>query len=244
MPYNDKIKEYSISDNDKKIDIMKEWETKVKTLYRYRPINSEKKYSEETDALEKKDVYCSNFEKLNDPDEGIIIREILFNAPKNIASNLRKKLEKFRANYGVSCFSEIEPQGNDAENMWENYAGAGEGICIQYKVSDMIKNNFFIIPVTYVKSLKYKDLEYKGKSVADLTFATKHILGKNKEGQEKVWKKEREWRHIIELDNDNKEGKYSNVYLEPEKIYFGKKLNKQYKEKIREICPNIEIIEL
>lgn len=234
------LKKYLTGNNEIRLEYMKKWQKEIKYLYRYRHINEKREY--EIEALEKRDIFCSSFDKLNDGEEGIIIRELLRKFPSSMKKQVKKQLEELRKKFGVACFSKVEPYNTYAEYMWENYAGNGEGICIQYNISDMIDKNFYIIPVKYVKKLNIRDFLEENTFVSELTYVMKHCCGSDKDKKNRIWEIEQEWRHMIEIDNEY--GKYSEIYLQPAKIFIGKRLKEIYKNKIYKMLSDIEIVEL
>lgn len=231
----DKVKEYLTEPNKERCSFMKE----VEYLYRYRPLKENA--NRELEILKNKSIYCSSFNNLNDDEEGIIIMELLSKFPSKIKSDVRKKLKDFRKKYGVTCFSTVNPEEDCAEYMWDNYAGAGKGICIQYNISELIEKKFYVLPVIYVDRINYNDFIKGEEFIAELSYVMKHRRGEDKNKTKKNWQRECEWRHIEEINEE--QGNYSKKHIEPEKVFLGKDLEKGLKEKIKSITDK-KIIQL
>lgn len=239
MKFHEIVTKYLLGSNEERLAIMQEWEKTYPVIYRYRAIDEDRLY--EFEALEKGDIYCSSFDKLNDDDEGIILRELIANCPKEIMRQTTKKLKDMRKQYGVSCFTEVGPQDVHSDYMWDNYALGSKGICIQYRFQNLIENNLFVIPITYANKIHFESFRAEGTFLADLAYATKHRIGRDKDGNRREWFHEQEWRHIEKLKEGA--GIYCGVNIVPEKIYCGKKLDKNYIQRIKDMYPSI-VVEL
>lgn len=240
MTYREDIKEYVFGKTEKKISIMKGWGVETPDLFRYRGMTE---YPDrELEALRNNNIWCSPFNMLNDPEEGINIRNISRLVFKyNPVTFVGLKI--VRKQYGVSCFTKVDPLSQNADDMWNRYANNRNGICIQYKMSDMIQKSFFIIPVTYIEKMKIFDFWYKNRFFAELSFATKYKYGKDTEKIRQNWEQEQEWRHIIKLDKRGR-GQYCEISLKAHTVYLGQNLDREHKERLKTLLTDVKIVEL
>jgi Protein of unknown function (DUF2971) len=101
-------------------------------LYRYRSLDH---FDQETDAIENGYLFCSAYEKLNDPMEGRFTSSRLFKrSPDHRA--IRMAIIDNKARIGICSFSEV----HNHELMWAHYADHFRGICIGYSVRLLLDN--------------------------------------------------------------------------------------------------------
>lgn len=107
---------------------------------------------------------------------------------------------------GISCFSETPTN----LLMWSHYADKHSGVCVEYDFSRMFSTvpNSLILPVSYSKKRPLLRLDKitrqengrmifdESKHVEILPDILKAIVIKGE-----IWSYEREWRHIISIDN-------------------------------------------
>src|ERR1700751_5625042 len=81
------------------------------------------------EAIEEGHLFCSAYEKLNDPMEGrFSSSRLLRKSPDHQA--IREAIIGNKARIGICSFSEV----HDNELMWAHYADHFKGICIAYSM--------------------------------------------------------------------------------------------------------------
>lgn len=118
-----------------------------------------------------------------------------------------KKSEKMQKRVFVACFSEI----NNSMLMWSHYAEQHTGLCIGYRLHDLIeKYNCF--PVIYSNQMPL---------ISDIGNAEENTLYQSILTKREDWSYEQEWR-IIEIDK-SKEGCTGKLcsFEKPVSIYMG-----------------------
>ncbi len=100
-------------------------------LYRYRSLQ---KCDRELDAIEQKFLYCSAFNKLNDPMEGMFKSNPRLSLHDNYSAVIESILQN-KTNTGICSFSEVY----DNAPMWAHYADGFTGICIAYNLSKLLE---------------------------------------------------------------------------------------------------------
>lgn len=101
-------------------------------LYRYRPARN---LARELAAIRESYVYCSPFESLNDPMEGLFASSRRLRN-SNGYRNIREAIVENKARIGICSFSEVY----DHELMWAHYAEQFKGICIGYSFSKLLSH--------------------------------------------------------------------------------------------------------
>ncbi len=99
-------------------------------LYRYRSL---RECNRELEAIEQKFLYCSSFNTLNDPMEGMFRSHPRLKLHDNYSAVLDSIVEN-KTNTGICSLSEI----NDNAPMWAHYADGFKGICIAYNLSKLL----------------------------------------------------------------------------------------------------------
>ncbi len=164
-------------------------------------------------------VYVSDPSKFRDPYDcwGILLSDIKnYNAEKLI--HAEQKLRRGVQQLGVICLT----SSWDNQLMWSHYADSHAGMCLGFKVIDLIQNdgeNFFLLPVQYADitpipiSEAWHDEETNLASKAtSISFLRTKIPD---------WHYEREWRFLCSPKHRGKKRNLSNFGLELKEIIFG-----------------------
>jgi hypothetical protein len=134
-----------------------------------------------------------------------------------------KESEKLQQKVFVACFSER----NNSMLMWSHYAEQHTGLCVGYRLHELIKK-YNIFPVIYNNQMP---------QISDISNADEGILYKSILTKCEDWSYEKEWR-IIDIDK-SKEGCNGKLisFEKPVSIYMGvcqgrteKKNSKQYRD--------------
>lgn len=134
-----------------------------------------------------------------------------------------KESEKLQQKVFVACFSER----NNSMLMWSHYAEQHTGLCVGYRLDELIKK-YNIFPVIYNNQMP---------QISDISNADEGILYKSILTKCEDWSYEKEWR-IIDIDK-SKEGCNGKLisFEKPVSIYMGvrqgrteKKNSKQYRD--------------
>lgn len=134
-----------------------------------------------------------------------------------------KESEKLQSKVFVSCFSER----NNSMLMWSHYAEQHTGLCVGYRLYDLIEK-YNIFPVIYSNQMP---------QISDIRNAEESALYQSILTKCEDWSYELEWR-IIDID-ESKEGCNGKLILfeKPISIYMGvrqgrteKKNSKQYRD--------------
>jgi hypothetical protein len=104
-------------------------------LYRYRNLNprevdatSEEVFRRELEAIEHPYLWCSTFDRLNDPMEGFYRPSTRLRTDPDYARRVEQVFDR-KMNVGIASFSD----NRNNELMWAHYAGNYSGICIAYR---------------------------------------------------------------------------------------------------------------
>jgi DUF2971 family protein len=146
-------------------------------LYRYRSL---KKCDRELDAIEQKFLYCSSFNKLNDPMEGMFRSNPRLRLHDNYSAVIDSILQN-KTNTGICSFSEVK----DNAPMWAHYADGFTGICIAYnfsKLLDAIEQDAAFVRVFYQENVP--TASQSGPEEVKMILSYKNY----------GWRYEREWR--------------------------------------------------
>jgi hypothetical protein len=100
-------------------------------LYRYRSL---KEYERELEAIEESYMFCSAYEDLNDPMEGLFTSSRLLRKSANHRA-IRDAVVDRKSQIGLCSFSEVYDNGL----MWAHYADQFRGICIAYRLSHLLE---------------------------------------------------------------------------------------------------------
>ena len=102
-------------------------------LYRYRSLASNRRFTRELEALQQGYIWCSAYDKLNDPMEGVFRSSKVFRESDTYRDTRRAIVEN-KLKIGLSSFSEV----HDHELMWAHYADQYRGICISYRFAELL----------------------------------------------------------------------------------------------------------
>lgn len=113
-------------------------------LYRYRPLRprgfegaddaSRERLDRELRAIEENYIWCSNFERMNDPMEGFY-RSGSSSGRSQEGERLSETMWNEKSSLGIASLSETW----DSELMWAHYADGFRGICVTYKVRNLLR---------------------------------------------------------------------------------------------------------
>jgi hypothetical protein len=197
--------------------------TLPRRLYRYRRVQSADLLNREMDAIRNNYIWCSNFEALNDPMEGIFrLTPTAANMPNG--HRIPSAVIEVMIQMGVCCFSDT------CENdiMWAHYAGECSGICIAYSAHDLRDglSGVWGARVQYdIQSPILSDHE-----TLDLEHAAIKALSSKKE----AWSYEREWRLLTKPLAVNAPGKLQIQGQNPVKgILFGSRTDSRVIDAVR-----------
>jgi len=146
-------------------------------LYRYRSL---RKCGRELEAIEQKFLYCSAFNTLNDPMEGMFRSHPRLRLHDNYSVVIDSIFEN-KTNIGICSFSEV----NDSAPMWAHYADGFKGICIAYNLSkllDAVEQDTAFVRVFYKETVP--TVSQSGPEEAKMILSYKNY----------GWRYEREWR--------------------------------------------------
>ena len=160
-------------------------------LYKFRPLGSKTDFERVKRILNTGEFWCSRFQELNDPMEGVFLTS---------NPSLVDKIYYAKKNYVICSFSTIWAFKKPA--MWGYYANGFKGIAIEVKVN---KNS--VKKIEYKKEIKSIS-EYQNKNEIESLLSAKLPC----------WKHENEYRFLKildECDNDNFQqiGKITAVYF-------------------------------
>jgi hypothetical protein len=105
---------------------------KPQKLFRYRSIKS---LQRELTAIEQGYLYCSSYNNLNDPMEGLYTSSNVLRESEDYRT-VRQAIHDDKVNIGICSLSET----HDHELMWAHYADQFAGICIEYNLSRLLTN--------------------------------------------------------------------------------------------------------
>lgn len=107
-----------------------------------------------------------------------------------------------KTKFGISCFSSI----NDNPLMWAHYADSRKGICLEFDANKLLANlsKHYEHLAIRVAKIKYTNKLPKIKARLEANFLrygrTNSKLYRTKQTH---WKYEKEWRFIVNIDDDN-----------------------------------------
>lgn len=161
-------------------------------LYRFRSLSgrrkigllSETKLELELQAIEKRQIYCSTYRKMNDPMEGFYQASGLLQKGEGYEDFSRTVLSD-KLSIGMASFTESWRN----EIMWAHYAEGFQGICIVYKFDKLIESlseDCSLSKIAYLDQPYYLNERFarSGENHAKAILSTKNLK----------WAYEREWR--------------------------------------------------
>jgi len=186
-------------------------------LFRYRSLTrSPEALEEEVDAVKENYLYCSTFDRMNDPMEGYFRPTSAFKGDANYKHTLRR-IVGVKTNIGVSCFSETR----DDLLMWTHYAGNHAGICVAYsskKLEAGLSDDVSLVRLGYGDApplVSSSEAQYADR-------AARKILSQKKLN----WSYEREWRVLGPVGKVPIGGS-----LAVTDVYFGSRVSLQHRQK-------------
>jgi len=199
-----------------------------KRLYRYRTLNPRDGDADqgvvlvrEIAAIKKRYLWCSSFERLNDPMEGV------FRPSTNLRHDpgfeiVAEKLYRKKAAFGIACFSDTRRN----ELMWTHYAGNYSGICIAYRAEDLVAG---LPDGCSLVRLGYDDRPPRLPTARDLERAVVAVLSQKKSN----WAYEREWRVLAMMSPGEEFG--TQVAIRRRcitHVYLGSRIEKDHKKRL------------
>lgn len=180
--------------------------TLPRRLFRYRNVDTEEKLNRELEAICQNYLWCSLFEALNDPMEGVFgISPTAARAPDS--PNIFQEVLFAKQQMGICCFSDT----HENDLMWVHYAGEYSGICVKYSTHDLDDGLKDVYAVRMQYDIQIPNL--RAAETSDYQRAAIKALSSKKSN----WYYEREWRLFAE-----KCGRLDIVGQNPVKaIYFG-----------------------
>jgi hypothetical protein len=165
-----------------------------RSLYRYRSLQDLwhdrplARLEREIDAIEHNYVYCSDFDRLNDPMEGVFSISKSYRVREAYEQIRRRKLR-----IGICSFSET----NNNELMWAHYASQFSGICVSYDFARLCKQ---LPPKVEFVRMFYNEKEPRlRKFTSDFDGDAKMIFS----SKNYRWLYEREWRMLAKTGRVN-----------------------------------------
>jgi hypothetical protein len=193
-------------------------------LYRYRSLRH---FDREIEAIEKGFLFCSAYNRLNDPMEGLFKSSRLLKKTGDYRSIIHA-ITDTKNRTGICSFTEVY----DHELMWAHYADRFRGICIGYSLSRLLENlehGFSFVRMYYNEQVP----QILSTNTAPELLAKKVLSFKNHR-----WSYEREWRMFGEQGR----AQYDRVDCISH-VYLGSQIPSRDRTKIVEVLKalNIEI---
>lgn len=211
-------------------------------VYKYRSgrlvLNNEDLFERDLKSIEKNQFWASKYENLNDPCEGLIIKEEIKNLD-NLIENLygKKGISKliedlvnatgnlydvFKDGLGIYSLSKTYKD----ELLWAHYANSHYGFCIEYDL-ELLLNDYYGYNAWHFP-VNYTDVPPQY-SIGDSSLSKKEQLIKLAGFKSKAWSNEKEYRIVTELS-----GEYPYNPDALTGIYFGLKMPIKDRETIIE----------
>lgn len=186
-------------------------------LFRYRSLTrSPNALDEEINAVRENYLYCSTFDKMNDPMEGYFRPARSFKGHTDYKASL-KRIVGEKTSIGVSCFSET----SDDLLMWTHYAGNHSGVCVAYSTSRLVDG--LSEQVSLVR-LGYGDAPplISSSEARNAERTARKILSQKKLN----WAYEREWRVLGTVGRVQINGRQAVT-----DVYFGSRVSAAHRQK-------------
>lgn len=187
-------------------------------LYRYRSLSrGPAALAQEIDLIKKNYLYCSTFDRMNDPMEGYFRPSLALKGDAEYKETLQRVVNN-KSLIGVACFSETK----DDLLMWTHYAGHHSGFCISYsakKLCDGLGKHVSLV------RLGYGDAPPRLSNIdaSNAQAAAVKILSQKK----RSWSHEREWRVLGNVGVERIDGKQPIT-----DIYFGSRISSESRDYI------------
>lgn len=176
------------------------------------------------DILENNRLFCSSFDKLNDPMEGYFEAVAKNRSEFKEISLMVEEIVNHQSRYRVCSLSSDEK----SHLMWAHYANGFRGVAVEL---DIRKKVNLIEEVEYSDGRNLADYDPTG-NLEDLT--RKVLLTKYKE-----WRYEKEVRIIKRQEDDGP--CFFELSKPPSGVYFGVNIDPTEKMRIQSVCQNIGI---
>jgi hypothetical protein len=187
-------------------------------LFRYRSLTrTPEALDQEVSAIKQNYLYCSPFDKMNDPMEGYFRPTSSLKGDDGFKQSI-KRIVGVKTSIGISCFSETR----DDLLMWTHYAGNHSGICVAYSAKRLVDG---LAEQVSVVRLGYGDappLVSFGEAL-NAERAARKILSQKKLN----WAYEREWRVLGPTGEVAINGKRAVTHL-----YFGSRVSLVHRQRI------------
>jgi hypothetical protein len=173
--------------------------------------------NEEIAAIKQNYLYCSPFDRMNDPMEGYFRPTSALRGDDDFKKSIQR-IVGVKTSIGIACFSETR----DDLLMWTHYAGNHSGICVAYSTKRLVDG--LAEQVSLVR-LGYGDappLVSSGEAL-NAERAARKILSQKKQN----WSYEREWRVLGPTGQVHINGKQAVTDL-----YFGSRVSLAHRQKI------------
>lgn len=185
--------------------------TMPRRLYRYRNVEPPENLQRELKAIRENHLWCSRFDELNDPMEGVFgLTPTAARAADGplVPEEVRSVMQKM----GVCCLS--DSYENDV--MWAHYAGEYRGICVKYSTHDLHDGLPDVCAVRVQYDIQIPIL--RAGETPDRQEAAIKVLSSKKSD----WYYEREWRLLTKPEAIHVPGRLEIQGQNPVKgIYFG-----------------------
>lgn len=212
-------------------------------VYKYRSgklmLNkNEDLFERDLKSIEKNIFWASKYENLNDPCEGLIIKnenkdlanlfEIFYKKKglgkliENVSNAVGNLYDVFKDGLGIYSLSKTYKD----ELLWAHYANSHHGFCIEYDL-DLLLNNYYGYDAWHFP-VDYTDVPPQY-SIGDSNLSKKNKITKLAGFKSKAWSNEEEYRIVTELS-----GEYPYNHDALTGIYFGLRMSIKDRETIIE----------
>lgn len=192
-------------------------------------------------SLRKNEIWISRIDKFNDNFDTLFrfptpITELLASqkdpAPLKTNKTLEEKYKEYQKKSYAFCLAESSNLYN--LQMWNFYGDNYKGVCVEYKVSDIVKRirplveqNCQFAPVNY--DMNFGNLDNSSKEEDNYSIFFSKAL---------CWQNEKEWRFSL-CTEKCKDCGIPLPFIKPIQIYFGPLITQKNKALIESIYPGI-----
>lgn len=197
---------------------------KPQYLHRYRPLGD--KCDRELEALLKGYIYCPSISSMNDPMEGAHRKSFHFQESE-LNETRTQKLKQALDTIGIASMSEV----HDHEPMWAHYAGQFSGMCVRYRLSNLLKGMAKDISFT---RMMYSEKEPVLLNTPSNSFNRARLCLSSKTVR---WASEREWRIFRPEIGKATYGKEMPIL----RIYLGSRVSLEDQAKVLEVASKLNV---
>lgn len=191
-------------------------------LFRYRSVRD---LQRELETIRDAYLFCSSFERLNDPMEGLFSSTQRVRGAENYRI-MRQAVTDNKAGIGICSFSEVP----DHELMWAHYAHRFAGICVGYRFSKLL--TYLPAEFSFVRIFYSETVPMIRRQSAQPDELAKMILSyKNHR-----WFYEREWRMLGQLG----QVRYHHVDC-VSGVYLGSRIAPEHREEVSRRLSDLDI---